>query len=110
MLNENINTKEAIENFIKVITREKILVSRMKASNIINVDHNKFNKLFVDTGLITPIIIGKQKRFSVVDVLALPDRLKEVQRVRSGKRTGDEEKRRSGDRIKFLMNKAYAEL
>ena len=63
--------------------RTGILCTVKDAAKVLNVSRNRFKYYFVDTGVIEPIYLKGQKhpRFSLYDVLQIPDRMKERQEV-----------------------------
>ena len=70
------NLLEKLENF-------PLLLSVKDVAKYLNISRNRFKYYFVDTGVIEPIYLKGQKhpRFSLYDVLQIPDRMKERQEV-----------------------------
>lgn len=70
------------DQILEMIKKHGVLVNRATAAQFVKIDHNKFEKEFVETGLIQPIYLKhtKRKRYSLFDVISLPEKLKVIQR------------------------------
>lgn len=76
-------TESNLANLLEKLEKFPVLLSVKDAAKYLSISRNRFKYYFVDTGVIEPIYLKGQKhpRFSLYDVLQIPDRMKERQEV-----------------------------
>lgn len=96
----NIIDKKKLFEVLPQIESYGLIVSKSKAAKILGTSRNTFDKDYIDTKFIEPIRIHAKEKFSLIDVLSIPEKIKERSRLADERRKTRDEK--SGEKDKTI--------
>jgi hypothetical protein len=105
----NIVDKKILFEMLPQIELHGLIISKSKAAKILGTSRNTFDKDFIDTKYIEPIVIHRKEKFSLLDVLAIPGKIKERKRLNDARCEMENEKRGSSNNktIDQIFNECY---
>lgn len=72
---------EVFTNIMEQIEQHGLIVSKSKAARLLGTSRNTFTRDFVENKLIEPLPLNKNEKFSLFDVLSIPEKIKQRQRL-----------------------------
>ena len=77
----NIIDKKSLLDVLPQIEAHGLIVSKSKAAQLLGTSRNTFDKDFVETNFIEPLPLRSKDKFSLIDVLTIPEKIKQRSRL-----------------------------